>query len=112
MASTGVVDAPRGLVIDAIPDREIEPVLLLHLKRVVEGAKHLTWHPEISLGKGLRAQGIHGGDREQGRADSVAADVEQVKGEMVVIEPVIAERIATQLGRGNEPPVGLDVALS
>ena len=41
----------------------------------------------------------------------MAADVQQVKGEMIVVEPVIAERVASQLGRGDEPPVGHDVSL-
>ena len=41
-------------------------------------------------------------------ADAVAADVEQVEGEVVVVEPVVAERVAAQLGRGDEPPVGPD----
>ena len=35
----------------------------------------------------------------------------RIEGEMVVVEPVVAERIAPQLGRGDEPPVGPDVAL-
>ena len=106
MPPTGIIDSPRGLVVDAVPDREEEPVLLLHLEGIVEGCKNLARHAEIGLGKGLRAQGVHGRDREQCRADSVAADIEQVEGEMVVIEPVIAKRIAAQLGRGDEPPVG------
>ena len=53
MAPTGIVDPPRGLMIDAVPDREKEPVLLLHLERVVEGSQHLARHPEIGLRKGL-----------------------------------------------------------
>ena len=33
----GIIDPPRRLVIDTVPDREEEAVLLLHLERVVEG---------------------------------------------------------------------------
>ncbi len=41
----------------------------------------------------------------------MAADVQQEEGEMIVIEPVVAERVTPQLGRGDEPPVGPDLAL-
>ena len=108
MAAAGVVDPPRRLVIDAVPDGEVQAVLLVHLERVVERGEHLAGLAEVGLGQRLRPQRVHGRDREQGRADAVAADVQQVEGEMVVVEPVVAERIAAQLGRGDEPPVGPD----
>ena len=45
------------------------------------------------------------GDRQQRGADAVAAHVEQVQGEVLGIDPVIAEGVATELGGRNEEPV-------
>ncbi len=112
MAPPGVVDPPRWLVKHTIPDREKQTVLLVHLESVIECAQDLARQAEIRLWQRLRSESIHGRDRKQGRADAVAADIQQVKGEMVVIEPVIAERVTPQLGRGNESPVGDDFTLS
>jgi len=66
---------------------------------------------EVGLRQRLGAEGVEGRDREQGRADAVAADVEQVHGEVVVVDPAVAERVAPELGRGDEPPVGPDRSL-
>ena len=40
----------------------------------------------------------------------MAADVDQIDGQMIVIDPVILERIAAELRGGDEPPVGQDRA--
>ena len=108
MAAAGVVDPAGGPVVDAVPDREVQAVLLVHLERPVQGGEDLAGLAEVGLGQRLRPQGVQGRDREQGGADAVAADVEQVEGEVVVVEPVVAERVAAQVGGGDEPPVGPD----
>ena len=91
MAPSRVVDPPRRLVKDAIPDGEEQTVLLIHLKRVIERAQDLTRLPEVSLWQRLRPQCVHRRDRKQRRSNAMPADVQQVEGEMVVVEPVVAE---------------------
>ena len=45
---------------------------------------------------------------EQGRRQPVAGHVEQVQRQVVRVEPVVAERVAAQLGRRDVPPVQRD----
>lgn len=111
MASSGVVEPTCRPVVDPVPDREEQAVLLVHLERLVQGGQDLARVSEIGLRQRLRPQGVQGRDRQQRRADSVAAHVEQVKGEVVLVDPVVAERVAPQLGRRDEPPVGQDIPL-
>ena len=40
----------------------------------------------------------------------MAADVEEVEGHVVGVDGMVAERIAAELGRGDEQPVGGEVA--
>ena len=40
----------------------------------------------------------------------MAADIEQVDGQVLRVEPVVAEHVAAQLGRGHEAPVHADVS--
>src|SRR5207244_191678 len=47
---------------------------------------------------------------EQGRADAVAADVEQVDRQVLLVDPVVAEHVPGQVRRGNELPVDGDWA--
>ena len=52
----------------------------------------------------MRADGVEHGNGEQGRAHAMAADIQQVDRQVIPIEPVIAESIATKLGAGLETP--------
>ncbi len=61
-----------------------------------------TWRgiKKIDVGQRSRADDVDGGHGEQGGADTVAADIEQVDGEMGVVDPVVAEGVAAELGGG------------
>jgi hypothetical protein len=80
--------------------------VLLHLERFVHAREHCRRVAEIQIGQGLGTQRLERGDREQRRADAVAADVEQVEGEVVVVDPVVPEGIAAELCRGHVAPLG------
>ena len=79
MSTAGVIDASRRLMKDPVPDREVKPVLLIHLERVVEREENLPRLAEVGIGKCLGPQRVHGRDREQRLADAMAADIQQVE---------------------------------
>ena len=94
MTSGRIVDTPGRPVKNTIPDRKKQAVLLIHLKRVIERAQNLAGQTKVCLWQRLGSQSIHGRYREQSRADAVAAHIKQIKGKMVIIEPMVAERVA------------------
>ena len=80
-------------------------------KALFSRGQHLAGVAEVGVGQRLRAEDVHRRHRQQRRADAVAAHVEQVDGEVVGVEPVVAERVAAQVRRGDEAPVDPDRAL-
>jgi hypothetical protein len=78
-----------------------------HRKRVVERLQHRGRITKIRARRECgSAQHVDDGDGEQRRADAVAADIQQVDGEMIVVDAVVAEGIAAELGGGHQQPVG------
>ena len=105
MAGRGVAQPAGGAVIDAVPDGAEQLAVALHLVGLVERGEHLRGAAEVGARQGLRAQRVGDRHRQQRRAHAVAADVDQVEREVLVVDPVVAEGIAAQLGRRNEAPV-------
>ena len=105
VAGRGVAQATGGTVIDAVPDGAEQLVVALHLVGLIERGEHLPGPAEIGPRQGLRAQRVGDRHRQDGSAHAMAADVDQVEREVLGVDPVVAERIAAQLGRGNEAPV-------
>ncbi len=91
MPSARIAQPSCRAVVDAVPDGEIEIVLAVHLKRLIQRAQHRFRRAEIGVQQGAGAEGIGGGDGEQRGADAVAADVQQVDGEVLSVNPVITE---------------------
>src|SRR5450756_893203 len=108
MPAACVPEFAADLVEHAIPCREVEIVVLLHRERPVERPKDLRRHSEISIRKRLGSKRVEHRYRQQRRADAMAANIEQVHREMVLVDPMIAERVAAQLKRGDKTPVRTD----
>src|SRR5207249_619250 len=85
-------------------------VLTFHRKRAAQRRQDLAWIAEIRAREGLGAQNVHDRDGEQGCADAVGTNIQQVNGEVIRVEPVIAEGIPAQLTGRNEAPVGVNFA--
>ena len=95
-------------VVNAVPHREEHVVVPFHGERPVERREDGPRIAEVGVRQRLTTDGVEGRHAEEGRADPVAADVEEVDRDMVVVEAVVAEGVAPQVGRGDEPPVGAD----
>jgi hypothetical protein len=80
-------------------DKEIvnEYSLLFHWKGLVEGGKDLLGYPEIRIGERLRPEHVEGRYGKQGRSYPVVAHIEEVHGKIILVYPVVTERIAAQL---------------
>ncbi len=92
-----------------MPDGEEEPFCWSIWNARLTRGEDLAWITEIGLqGSDCGAECVQGGDGQQRRTDAVTADVEQVEGEVLVVEPVVTERVAAQVGGGDESPVGPD----
>src|SRR5262249_40995942 len=66
---------------------------------------------EVDIGESLRTKRIQGGNGEEGGADSVAADIQQIEGEVLGVDPVVPEGIASQLSCRHVTPGGADVSV-
>ena len=106
MSSAREGQFPRVRVHDAVPNREEHVVLPVHGKREVERSQDGGGIREVHVRHRAVAEDVHDGDGQQGRADSMTADVQHVEGEAAFIQPVIAERVAAELITGQEAPVG------
>ena len=108
MSGVGIGQLAGLAVEHAVPDGEVQAVVLLHLERAVERGSTCGRIAKVDVGQRPRANGVHRGHREQRRFHPVAADVEQEHRQVIVVQPVITEGVATELHRGDEPPVGRD----
>ena len=106
MSRAGELERARGRLVDAVPDREVQIVVALHLVDGVERGEHLRRIAEIDVRQRAGPQRVEGADREQRGADAVAAHVEQIDREVLRVDPVIAEGIPAEPGRRDEAPVG------
>ena len=105
MAGGRIAQAAGGPMIDAVPDGEVQLVVMFHLVGLVQRAEHFLRQAEVGVPQGAGAQRVGDGDRQQGGADAVTADVQEVEREVLGIDPVVAERVSAELGGRNEPPV-------
>ena len=99
--------AARG-VINAIPNREIHAVLAFHRESLVQRGEHGGGVAKISIRQRARADQVDGGYREQRCGDAMPADIEQVNGEMLFIDPVVTKRIAADFAGGVVFPIDLE----
>ena len=80
-------------IMDAVPDRKEHIVLVFHGKRIVEGGKDRTRVPKIGTRHRLRPQDIDDGCGQEGSADAVPADINQVNRKMVRADVVVTKRV-------------------
>ena len=105
VTSAGKAQIVGGESVDAIPGGKIHVVVMLHWKGFVQVAQDIGGITEVRVNQGGSAQHVHHADGEQGSTDTVPADIEQIQGERVVVDPVIAEGISPKLRGGDEHPV-------
>ena len=105
MPAAGEAQGAAWCVIHAIPECEVEVVLLLHWKSAVQGRENLAGMLEINSRERARAQDMDSRNREKTRADAVPADIQQVNRKMLRIDPMVAEGIPRKLARGTVFPV-------
>ncbi len=67
--------------------------------------------PEIDIRKRESAKCVADGNRQQRRPYAVPRDVEEKKSEVVFVQPVISQEIASEIRGRNENPVGRDLSL-
>ena len=108
MAAAGVGDIAPPDMVNPIPNREEHLVVPVHLEHVVEGTEDGVGLTGIDPGQRSGADDIHDGHGKERGADAMRADVEEVKREMIGVEPAIVEDVAAQLGGGEETPFSAD----
>ncbi len=96
MAASGIGKLVARVVVHAVPHREGHLVLLGRGKMLVEGREHRAGIAEVGSGQRLRTQHVRHRDGKQGGANPVPGDVDEVDGQAVLVEPVVAERVAAQ----------------
>ena len=106
VAARRVAQFAGRAAIDAVPDGEEHVVLLLHRKSVVEGCEQPARIAKIDIRQSRRTQHIDDRNRQQGCADAVPADIKQVERHVVVVDRVIAERVAAEFSRRYQQPFG------
>lgn len=98
VAAAGVEEVSGGFVVDAVPEGEVHLVLFFHVEGFVHAGEDGGGVEEVDACEALGAEDVDGGDGEEGGADAMAADVEEVEGEVVVVDPVVAKGVAPEVG--------------
>src|SRR5262245_55896210 len=88
MSGRAVGECALTLAIHAVPDREVHPVVAVHLKHVVKGAQHRRWTGEVDLRYAALTEHIQASDGGQGRPHSVAGHVDQMEADLVWCDPL------------------------
>lgn len=110
MPAAHEAEPARTAVEDAVPQGEVEVVVLLHRERLVHRRRDGGGVGDVHAGQPARAKRVERGDPVQRRAHSVAADVDQRDREVIVVEPAVREGVATEMGGGLEAPFRDDPA--
>ena len=105
VSPAGECQLAGGEAVGSIPCGEIHVVVLFHRERGVEACQHGRGVVEIGSRERTGPQYVDHTDREQGGSHPVPADIKQVEGEGVVVEPMVSEGIAPELRGGHEDPV-------
>ena len=87
---------PVRPIVNAIPDRKEPIAVAFALEGVIESGQHLIGLPHIGCCKRTRADHVCHGDRNQRGIQPVARDVNQVKREVIVINPMITDGVAAE----------------
>ena len=91
-------------VVNAVPDREIQTVLIFHLESLVQRTQYRFRPTEIGVLQGAGPERIRYRDGQQRRTDAVSANVQQIKGKVLPIDPLITKGIASQFRARSEKP--------
>ena len=105
MAAGAMAQGARRKVVDEIPHRQHQVVVLLHREHPVRAGRDLRRVTEIDPWNGPPPQHVGDVRRMHRRADAVPGYVQHEARECRVVQILIAERVAAQLRRWHEPPV-------
>ena len=111
VAAAGVAQLPPASGVDPVPSGEEHVIVLLHREGVVEAGEDGGGIVKIGPRERRGAQHIDDTYGKKGRPHAMAAYIQQVEGEMVVVEPMIAEGVPAQLRGGHKDPVRCDRAM-
>jgi hypothetical protein len=90
--------------IDAIPNREIHAVIGVHREHRVQVREHLRRIAEVGVGNCSLPQHVQHAHRMHRGGHAVTGDVDQERGDVLIVEHLIAEHVPAELqGRTVEP---------
>jgi hypothetical protein len=96
MTAAGVGKTPARALVNAVPDGEVQVVLPLHREGRVQTAQYVAWSAEIAGDQTMRPQDVDRGYGKQRSRDAVAAHIQKIDSEVILVEPVITERVSTE----------------
>ena len=96
MPAAGPRHHARGRAVYAIPDGEELLAVLLSLERFVQHCEHLIRPPHVCSRERASAQDVADRDGKKRRVEAMAGHVDEVKREVVIINPVIADGVASE----------------
>ncbi len=79
--------------------------MLFALEDVVEPGQDLLRTSHVCARQCASANYVGNGDRQERRIETVTGDIDKIEREMIVIHPVIADRITTERGGRQIPPI-------
>ena len=91
MTATGIYELVIVAIVNTVPDGEKQIVVLFGGKCIVECKEDLVRFAEIRVGQCMRAQHIDDRNRQQGCSPTMTADIDQIDGEVILIDPVISK---------------------
>ena len=83
-------------IVNAVPDRKEQLVMLLHREHAVEAADHRGRIAEIDVRQQPLAQHVDHGDGMQRRRGAMPGDVQHERREILPVEHLVAERVAAE----------------
>src|SRR5262245_855235 len=97
-------DSIAGIV-DAVPDGEVAVVVPIHLKHCVQCGQDFHRIAEVGRRQGTLAQHVQDTDRQHRRTDAVSSDIDQIEGELTIVEASVTQRVAAKPRRRLQDPL-------
>ena len=108
MTAAGPSHGAARAVVNTIPDREEFFAMVFALEDVIQFGQHLIGLLHVGPGQCARADHVGHGDGKQRGIEPVSGDVDEVEGEVILVHPVVTDRIAAEGGGREVAPINRD----